>query len=191
MRSTSWRMWLLTMTCRPLAPHCSNSAMASARASGSRPFNGSSRTSTCGSGAVGLPRLTRLRQFAALPHALAVGGHLPVARIGEADGFERGHGAPVALLVAHAEHAQEGVDELITGEALGVVVELRAIAHGAAEVLGIFGRYSEHGDLALAGAYETGHQVHQRGLAAAVGANQTGDAGRDCHAVLVDAEHFP
>ena len=41
-----------------------------------------------------------LRQFDALPHALAVGGHRAVARVGQADGFERGHGALVALLVS-------------------------------------------------------------------------------------------
>ena len=39
-----------------------------------------------------------LRQFDALPHAFAVSGHLAVARLGQPHGFERGHGALVALL---------------------------------------------------------------------------------------------
>ena len=41
-----------------------------------------------------------LRQLDALPHALAVGGDRAVARLGQADGFERGHGALVALGVS-------------------------------------------------------------------------------------------
>ena len=36
--------------------------------------------------------------------------------------------------------------------------------------------------------FRSGHQVHQRGLAAAVGAHQAGDTGRDGQADLVDAD---
>ena len=45
----------------PCLPHCSNSAIVSARAIGSRPFSGSSSTSTCGSCAIACASLTRCR----------------------------------------------------------------------------------------------------------------------------------
>ena len=48
-RSTSLRMCELTITVRPCAPSCWNSAMRCRRCTGSAPFSGSSSTSTCGS----------------------------------------------------------------------------------------------------------------------------------------------
>ena len=64
-RSTSLSTCELTITVRPSAPSCLNSAMRCTRCTGSAPFSGSSSTSTCGS------RHERGGDLGALAHALA------------------------------------------------------------------------------------------------------------------------
>src|SRR5207245_3436507 len=57
-------------------------------------------------------------------------------------------------------------------------------------LLRLFGRDVEHADLSLSWPYESRHQVHERGLAAAVGAHQAGNSGRDRQMHAVHAEHL-
>ena len=64
-RSTSLSTCELTITVRPSAPSCLNSAMRCTRCTGSAPFSGSSSTSTCGS------HHERGGDLRALAHALA------------------------------------------------------------------------------------------------------------------------
>ena len=48
----------------------------------------------------------------------------------------------------------------------------------------------QHGNFAARGPQQPGHQVHQRRLAGAVGANQTGDARRNRQADTIDPEYL-
>ena len=87
-------------------------------------------------------------------------------------------------------HEQERIDELVAGEAFGKRIELRAVSHLAEQLFGTAGRDAEHVDRAARGPDEAGHQVHERGFAGAIRADQAGDAGWDGEVHAIDAQHF-
>ena len=60
----------------------------------------------------------------------------------------------------------------------------------AKEFLRLVGGDAEDADVALRGANEPGHQVHEGGLARAVGSNQTGNARRQREIHTIDAQHL-
>ena len=68
----------------------------------------------------------------------------------------------------HAVHQQERIDELVTGEAFGKGIELRAIPHFTEQLLGAVRRDAEHADGAAGGPDQARHQVHEGGFAGAV-----------------------
>ena len=65
--------------------------------------------------------------------------------------IQRDRGLFIALGGWKAVHAQEPIDELITGESLGTGIELGAVSQHFAELLGMLRGNAEHADLALAG----------------------------------------
>ena len=115
---------------------------------------------------------------------------MPVGGCGHGDALDGFFGEFGGFRRDHAVQQEERVDELVAGESFGKGVELRAVAHFAEEFFGVVGRDAEHADLAVRGPDQTGHQVHERGLAGAVGADQAGDAGRNGQVHAVDAQHF-
>ena len=107
-RSTSLSTCELTITVRPCAPSCLNSAMRCTRCTGSAPFSGSSSTSTCGIAH------ERGRDLRALAHALAEGV--------DAAGRRRRASRPIAARVSGALAVGDAVEvgdvahELARGE---------------------------------------------------------------------------
>src|SRR3989304_5166917 len=97
MRSTSWRMWLETTTWSPSLARPWKSASASARAIGSRPFNGSPPAPTPGRRRGARAPAERQGQADPLPHPLAVARELAVGRFGHRDALERLRGGAIGL----------------------------------------------------------------------------------------------
>ena len=89
-----------------------------------------------------------------------------------------------------SEQQQPGRDE---GEARRPArrrVVLRGVSGDAHQRFRIARRDPAHEDLTVVGMDQAGHQVHQRGLARAVRADQARDARRDVQRDPVHAEHF-
>ena len=119
------------------------------------------------------------RQLDPLAHALAVPRDLAIGGVGHAQALDRRAGQAVAFLLVEAEQPQKRSHHLESGEAAREGVELRGVAQCAAQPFGIGGWDAQHVNLAASGPDQTGHQIHQRGLAGAVRADQAGNAGRD------------
>ena len=165
-RSTSLSTCELTITVRPCAPSCLNSAMRCTRCTGSAPFNGSSSTSTCGSVTSAAATLVRWR----MPLLNAVDP--PVGDVEHRDRRAarcraRSRSAtPVEVGdVAHELPGGEpGRHRLVLGHQRHPAVHLPVAARVAA--------LDAH--RALVDADETGHRPHQRRLAGAVRPEQAG-----------------
>jgi hypothetical protein len=110
--------------------------------------------------------------------------------VGERDGGDGGFGAPGGFGGGEAVEQQAGADEVEAGEAAWGGVVLRGVAEDAHQFFGRKRRDAAHEDRPAAGMDEAGHQVHQCGLARAVGADQARDAGRNLEIDFVDPKHL-
>lgn len=127
------------------------------------------------------------RHLHALAHALGVGGDLAVLGVLHLDG---GQGPPGGRFVEAVEF-RVGDDELLTGEE---VVHGLALGHDAdllVDLLVAPDRRAVEGDGAGRGGEEAAHHVDERGLARAVGTQQTGHSGADAHGHVVDGDDVP
>ena len=133
----------------------------------------------------------RLRELHALAHPFAVGADLLVRGVEEIDDSERAPRGLGRLGVAEAVEPDERADPLQPGHAVVERVLLGAESDLEKEMRVAPDRLAEDGDAAFARAKLTGDQLHERRLAGAVRAEQTGHAGRHADRHVVEADDLP
>ena len=144
--STSCRMWLEMMRYIPASASWRNRRIISARAIGSRPFSGSSRTSTDGLCAIDCASRTRCR----IP--LLNAETLRSAASSHRHAFERLLRQLVGLLFRVAVNAQIEFDKFACRRSTRERVELRAVTELLKDSLGFVRRHAEDAYLAPASA---------------------------------------
>src|SRR6266568_8194804 len=122
-----------------------------------------------------------------LPHALGVGGDLPVLRAAHLDDADGPPGGRVG--VGQLVQPRAGPDELRPGEERVHRVPLGHQPERVVDVRVAPARGAADGELAARRREEPGDHVQQRGLARAVRAEQAGHAGPDGHRDVVDRHH--
>jgi hypothetical protein len=132
----------------------------------------------------------RLGQLDALSHALAVGRDPSLRGLGQADALQRALRHPGCRRVIESVDAKVTVEKLVPGEAPREGVVLGAVAHLPEQFLGMIGAVPQDRHRSLARTQQTGHQVHDRRFARAVGSDQARDPGRDRQVDAVDAENL-
>ena len=124
-------------------------------------------------------------------HAAGVAARDAIRRVGEAEALEQTAGAPLELAAAQAVDLPLEAQVLAAG---GLAVDARALRHGAdavAHPVGVRAHVEAgHARLARIRLGERGQDLHRRGLAGSVRAEQTEDrALLDCEAELVEGAH--
>src|SRR2546423_14264185 len=130
----------------------------------------------------------RLSETNALAHAFRVSRDFAIGGVGEIHAVNGFPGELASVAAGETAQQQTLEDEVEASEAARKRIKLSAVTYVAKEFLRLVGRDAEDTDVALRRANEPGHQVHERGLARAVGSNQTSNAGRQREVHTIDAQ---
>src|SRR5712664_1076923 len=131
-----------------------------------------------------------LSQANALPHPLAVARHFTPRHLRHAGPLQSFVREFRCLAVAKPMETQRPIDEVVAIRAGREGVKLRAVSHLPEELDGLLRGEAEDTNCALRRPDQASQQVHQRGLARAVGAHKTGNPGLEGEAHFVHAENF-
>src|SRR5262249_23292824 len=132
----------------------------------------------------------RLSEANTLAHSLAVSGDLAIGGISEIHAIDSFPCKLASFCAGEPAQQQTVEDKIEASNAAREGIKLSAITHAAKEFFRLVGRDTHDSDVALRRADEAGHQVHEGGLAGAVGSNQTGDPGGQRQIYTIDAQHL-
>src|SRR6266550_3320194 len=131
-----------------------------------------------------------LRQTDALPHAFTVGRDFSIRSVKQTNAFQSISRQRERFLLFITVDQQKRADEFPSRQSARKGIKLRAVTQLFEKLLRPIGRNVENRDAAARWPEQSGHQVHQRRLARAVGTHEAGDARRNLQADAVYSEYL-
>src|SRR5580693_3229990 len=132
-----------------------------------------------------------LRQANALTHPFAVARHFAPGHWRHTSALEGLVCELGRLVVTETVEPQRPINEIVAVRAGRERVELRAVSDLSEKLDGLLRRKTEDVNRAMGWFDQAGQQVHQRGFARTVGADEAGNPRIDGEIHLVHAENFP
>ena len=131
-----------------------------------------------------------LRETDSLAHSFAVRGNFAISCFEQVYLFERTHGRRVGLFLVVTMNQQKRFYEFAAGQSAREGIELGAITDFGKKLFRLICGRAQYRDAHACRSQQAGHEIHQGGLAGAIRAHETSNAGTQTDVDTIHPEYL-